>query len=249
MKLVNHLDSDGVTILTAKTVPQVKAGTIGTPKKLALQNVGDEVLAGLEHRITQVGSGDGYTMAEWGFDAVTLSPPWGLSAVVLTNAGSTQWGSGGAGRKFFVITALLGGGETGPSMEVFADIVNVGASLGDRVSLNWQTVPGATQYKIYRSVSSGAYATPALRATVNAPGTSYTEDGASLSSGAPPVENTTGGAGPTYGSPPGAFQTTPLVIGSLPVGKAIFYWLQEDVPLGTSSTGNPRTVSLEPVET
>lgn len=247
MKTVSHLDSDGVTVITAKTLTQVKAGTAGTAKKFGFWNTGTEALTGCELGITQVGSGDGYSMAEWKFDTATLSPPWGWTATVQTNGGTTQWGAGNAGRKYYVITAVNASGETGKSLEVYADIVNVGASLGDRVLLSWTAVPGATSYKIYRSTTSGVYSTPALLTTVV--GTSHTDDGAAVASGAPPSSNTTGGSSPTYGTPPtGGFQTTPLVIGTLPVGKAVFFWGRVNVPLGASSTGNPRSFTVVPVE-
>jgi len=248
VKLVNFLDSNGVTVLTAKTLAQVTAGTAGAGVKLGFQNVGDEALAGLELQLEQVGSGDGYSMAEWVFDTATLSPPWGVTATLQTNIGTTQWGAGNAGRKYFVITAVNATGETAQSVEVFADVVNVGASLGDRVLLAWTAVPGATSYRIYRSTTSGSYATPKLVATVADPGVSYTDDGSAVTSGAPPADNTSGGTGPAYGTPPTGYQETPLVVGGLPVGKAVFYWVRADVPLGTSSTGNPRSVKFVPVE-
>lgn len=248
MKLVSHLDSNGATVITTMTLAQVRAGAAGTPKKFGFWNVGDEALASLQLPITQVGAGDGYSMVEWVFDALTLSPPWNVTATVQTNAGTTQWGSGGAGRYRYVVTAVNATGETSRSLEVYADIINVGATLGDRVLLSWTAVVGATSYRIFRSLVSGTYTTPSLLATVSSPGVSLTDDGASLSSGAPPDDNETGGLSPNYGVAPTGYQQTPLVVGSLPIGKAVFYWVRVDVPLGTTSLGNPRSASINPEE-
>lgn len=236
-----HVDSDGATIITSKQLAQVKAGTSGTAKKFGLQNVGDEVLTGLEYQIKQSGDGDGYLFTQFAFDTVTLSPPWSFAADVEPTGGS--WGAS-TGIKYYVITALNGSGETYQSLKVLANI----AAATDRVELSWAAVPGATGYKLYRSTLSGSFPSPSLLATLGSGATTYTDAGAAVSAGSPPADNTTGGASPAYGTPPVSFQTTPLVIGTLPIGKIIFYWAREVVPIGATSTGNTRTTILEPVE-
>lgn len=240
-KLMVHLDSDGATLITSKQLPQVKAGTSGTAKKFGKQNVGDVVLIGLQHQIKQAGTGDGYLFTQFAFDTVTLSPPWGFAAAVAPTGGS--WGAS-LGIKYYVITALNGLGETFKSLQVSATV----AAAANRVDVSWQAVPGATGYKLYRSTSSGSFLTPSLVATLGSGATSYSDTGSAVSAGAPPPDNTTGGAAPAYGTPPVTFQTTPLVIGTLPIGKTIFYWARKVVPLGTTSTGNTRKTILEPVE-
>jgi len=241
VKALDHFDSDGVTRIVAKTFPDTEAGATSAAKKLGSMNVGDEALVNLQLQLAQAGGSDGYTMFEWALDTATLSPPWGLSATRQASGGS--WG-GALGTKYYVVTAVNANGETGPSLEVSAQV----QTNSDSIVLGWQSVPGATSYKVYRATTSNGYVSPSLIATVTAPGTGYTDTGGSPSAGAPPTENTTAGGAPNYGTPPTSFQTTPLAIGNLPVGKAFFYWARVVVPVSKTSAGNPRQALFKPVE-
>ena len=62
----------------------------------------------------------------------------------------------------------------------------------------------------------------------------------------PATTNTTGGAGPTYGTPPAGLNTAvaPFLIGQSPgtleIGEMAFYWVNRVVPSNSTPAGNPR---------
>jgi uncharacterized phage protein gp47/JayE len=76
----------------------------------------------------------------------TLSAPQGLSAIQSSTSGSLT-----ATTYYYVVTALNDNGETTAS-----DQASVAISSGGSATLTWSSVVGATEYKIYRSTSSGS---------------------------------------------------------------------------------------------
>jgi hypothetical protein len=112
--------------------------------------------------------------------AVALPPPAGLAAAL---AAGGSLASGAA--QHYVVTGTDSTGETLQSVEVA-----ITPSAGNlSVSLAWSQLPGASGYKIYRSVTSATYVSPCLLATLPSGATvSFLDDGtASLGTGAPLV--------------------------------------------------------------
>jgi hypothetical protein len=232
------LDSDGFTTIVQENWPDIFAGTTGTAKKFGFENNGDRPLGatpgpatGLEIAIVQVGANDGSAMLRIGLDTVTLSQPWSMAAA-LGPAGGV-WGS--TGTRGWKITALNATGETIQSFEVTFNVTDT----SKKVTLTWVNPPGTTQNKVYRTDTPGTYGATSRRATI-AVTTTYDDDGAALSAGQPPSENTSGGAGPAFGTPP-ALGTTPLQVTLMEVGRQKFYWVNRVVPGATSEDGNPRS--------
>src|SRR3989304_2039452 len=155
-----HLDSDGVTQITAQAWANAVAGETQTAKKFGIQNIGTRTLGiptfsnGVQLTNAQSGTTDGYSMMRIGLHTATWSCPWNVTAVEL--AGSGVWGA--AQQYGWVVTALNATGETGPSIEVLFTVVTV----GNRVTVAWTAVPGATSYKVYRTATPGTEPTPSL---------------------------------------------------------------------------------------
>ncbi len=107
-----------------------------------------------------------------------VSPP--IAKLMATAGGALVLGT----TYYYVITSITGNGESlaGAEMSFTA------SSAAQSVTLTWELVLWATGYKVYRSLASGVYATPALVTTINAPSILTCSDvGVSLSTGAPPT--------------------------------------------------------------
>lgn len=251
--LIAHLENDGATVITAKTLSDILAGTTGTAFKLGVKNVGDRDLgqtANLAAAITQVVGNDGFNRLRIKKDIATISPPWDMAAVLGPPADGGVWGT--TGTRGWVVTATNATGETVRSDEVTVNVDNT----TKRVTVSWKQVTGATGYKVYRTATPGTYAANNLRATIGSGATiSYVDDGSATGAGVPPGSNTTGGAGPNFGTPPADLNTltapiTPgQVPGTLEIGESSYYWLNRVVPSNSSEAGNPRTAKIAFTET
>lgn len=137
-----------------------------------------------------------------------LPAPGQPSVARVGASGTTTYG--------YRVTALDGTGETLPSTE--RTITNANAVLDgtNYNTITWVEIPGAVQYKVYRTTSNGTPATTGLIGTLNG-GTSITLNDTGLAAGAAvPGANTTGGA-----SFAGGIQgTTANLSGSLTVAGA-----------------------------
>jgi len=86
---------------------------------------------------------------------------------------------------FYVVTARNDLGETLQSSEVSATT----ASPNRQIHVTWGAVTGATSYRVYRSLTTGVYTSPALLATTTSP--AYVDTGTpGVATGTPPVANT-----------------------------------------------------------
>lgn len=241
---VKHLSADGATQITEKIWPDAIAGEVQTAEKFAVENNGDRDLgespSALVLSIEKVGTNDGDTMMRIGKDVPTISPPFKV-LISLTGAGA-----GGVfastGVHSYRITVFNATGETIGSVEVSINVDDV----TKKVQLSWSQPPGSfTGYKVYRTTTAGSYPDPSLRATIGSPSTTtFVDDGTAVSTGALPLTNTTGGAGPTFGTPP-ALGTADLNFGELEIGQSGYYWVNRVIPGGTSETGNPRLAQLK----
>lgn len=231
---INHLGSDGNPTGLGYNWGTVQAGAAVVATKWGVENTSTRALGGnaLLMALVAIAGNDWINFFACALDTVTISRPFNLAAALGGSGGS--WSQ--TGLVYYVITAINANGETVASLELSATL----ASTGQKVTLTWTQVPGATGYKIYRSFTSGLYATPCLRTTVGAGSTvTFIDDGSALSAGAPPSANTTGGAAPNYGTPP-ASGPGPLSFGVLAIGQQVFYWEYATVPSSASEAGNPR---------
>jgi hypothetical protein len=233
--LLQHLLKDGATAFTQVDHGDLRAGETGPAAKYGIENIGDRVLEGVFAHIQQVGDNDGASMLELGVDFDTLSRPWGEAAADHSSGGA--WGA--TGTYGVRISAINSTGETVASREVTFTVTN----SGRRWQYTWDEVPGATGYKVYRTATPGTYGSSTLRATLGET-TSYIDDGGATGAGQPGAANTTGGAGPNYGTAP-AMQTDDVVFGDLAVGQQAFYWARVKVPIGTPEIGNRRTALID----
>lgn len=250
-KRVVVYDADGATVLTNKTLATLLAGATGTAQKFGVKNVGDQDLGGAlvaQALISQVDTGDGWTRLRIKKDTATLSPPWGFSAAV--GAGSGTWGA--PGTRGYVIISRNATGDTIASTEVTAPIT----VLTQQVTLTWTQVTGATGYRIYRTDTPGTYSGNNLLTTIGSGATvTFLDTGAATGAGSVPTTNTTGGAGPAYGTPPATLDTTTTPVslgqtaGTLAVGETSFFWINRVVPANSAEAGNPRQVRIKFVET
>lgn len=208
MPSVRFTDSDGFTTIPIENWPDIFAGVNSRPRKFCVENNGSDRAMGnspgpangLQVEIDQIGTNDGSTEFRIASDSVTLSPPFGLTAVLGPATG--VWGV--AGTYGWKITAVNATGETIGSFEVTFNVT----ALGNAITLTWNTIAGATNYKIYRTPTPGTYGASTLVTTVGAVGT-FNDTGAATTSGTPPTKNTTagwtlsaglGGAGGVWGA-------------------------------------------------
>lgn len=104
---------------------------------------------------------------------------------VAPNMGAPSQAAGGAfaaGNTFWVLTAFNADGESVKSNEVTLNMV-----LNNKATLSWTQIPGATGYRLYRSLVSGVYgATSKVNVSIGAVGT-IDDTGAALIAGQPPA--------------------------------------------------------------
>ena len=237
--IYKHEQADGATQILAQVWADAYAGVAQTAAKFCVENAGDRTATKVSCSIVQVGTNDGYGMLRIAVCPNTISKPFTIVATLGAAGDGGVWGQ--VGQYYWVITATNAAGETIASLEVTA---NVDVTT-KRVTLTWDQVTGASGYKVYRSTVSGSYTTPSLAATVSGGATlTWIDGGGSLSAGAPPTANTTGGAAPTYGTPP-TLGYGPLTVGDLKVGQQYFYWVNRVVPGATTDTDNPRQALVQ----
>lgn len=262
---IRYRSADGFTLIPGPTedLGQVAASlsdvVLTTPLKICLENAGDRAIGAdpflsVVLRRVAVGSNDGVGFIRTAADPNgTLSRPWGDDTLASVPTGAPTadlvgpYGTWTPGTYGVVATALNGTGETIASEE---KTFTAGAT--DLWEYNINAVPGATLYRFYRTATPGTYGASTL--VYEGPYTVFQDDGSAPSAGTPPEENTTGGAGPSYGSAPadGSFNTTDITIASAPnglaVGRQFFFYLRLRLPAGASQVGNKRQGQVKPVE-
>jgi hypothetical protein len=192
---IRYLDRDGATQPpTTFDLGSAIAGHPQTPRKFAIQNIGDRAggsspFNGSELRRVAEGVNDGFGQFRIALDTETLSVPYGpVTATLGATADGGVWA--GVANQFYRVTAVKGDGETPGSLEVVVLVDDV----TKRVTLAWTEIPGATGYRVWRSLTSGAYGPTALVATIGSGAvTTYVDDGTAPGAGTIPTVNTTGG--------------------------------------------------------
>lgn len=126
----------------------------------------------------------------------TLSLQGGLTATALPTPSAptiTTGGTAGSTTYSYTITALDGVGETIASSAGSTATGNATLTAGNYTIITWNSISGATSYKVYRTVGG---ATQGLITTVTTKlgATQTTNDTGLAASGSSPTTNTTGGA-------------------------------------------------------
>jgi hypothetical protein len=254
--IVQHFLADGATAITGVQLSNILAGTTGTPLKFGVKNVGDRPLGNAFNSATNVTlsivatpGNDGSTRFRAAADASgTLSPPFGFTATLGAAADGGVWGA--TGEYEYVAVAKNGTGATIGSSGVTVQVDDT----TKRVTLAAPGVTGATTYDLYRTATPGTYGASTFLANVGAGAINFVDDGSATGAGTPPLTNTTGGAGPTYGTPPAGLNTavSPFLIGQSPgtleVGEMDFYWINRVVPSNSTPAGNPRQARIRTSE-
>lgn len=266
--------ADGFTIVSGATkddgqiVASPSVVVFDEAKKMCIENIDSRKFGGSPSngavlRRLQIGSNDGWAYARMAADPNgTISKPWGVQldgSGVLTG-GPTAVSLGGPygvwpGTGFYgvVVTAENAVGETIASVETVFEVM--------AVNEEWQfaivQVPGATNYRWFITDVPGTYDAYSLAFESGSGAVlTFTFDGdiAGLTAGTPPDENTTGGAGPYYGTDPidSVFSISDLPLASAPagiaVGQQVFFYYIERLPAGATMLGNKRQFGLLPVE-
>lgn len=129
-------------------------------------------------RINLVGNPTGGTFAFTYSIGTFLSPP-----ILIESTPSAGGGTFTAGTQWYKVTAISANGETTASNEVFGSV----SGSGEKITVSWNIVVGATGYKLYRgSVSGGENI---LVTTTGASTFSYVDTNVGTSA-TPPVTNT-----------------------------------------------------------
>jgi hypothetical protein len=272
---IRFREGDGATLIAGNTedegqvVALPSATAFTDPVKVCLENISDRSMGNVAGftslllRVTQVGSNDGWTMGKIADDPNgTISKPWGAgvddfalptgapTATLGAGSGGGWAAAGGVGEYGGVVTALNATGETIASVEV---TFTVGA-LTEEWLIDWEDVPGAASYNYYRTAVDDAGTYGAYSFVANVAVSQYNDVGAAATVGAPPADNTTGGAAPDYGTPPADldFDDVDLTIATAPDGLAVgqqwFFYKIVAVPANTLALGNKRRFRLLPIE-
>lgn len=226
-----YLNNDGYTQISSKDFGNILSGNNSVARKFFVWNDKNRAVT-LQGSIVQVGNSDMYNFIKWAWCPNTLGCPSGI-VLSLVAGGALVVDT----TYYYKITALNATGQTTGSIE--KSIIPTAGNQS--IKLDWNTVTGATQYKIYRSVVQGSY-TDAYIDTVNAPTVTYTDVGVTTSAPSIPIENTTAGAAPNYGIAPTLAAGTLSV--TLLAGEQKAFWGRVDIPDGTTETGNPRSCNI-----
>ena len=230
-QIVASADANTITITMPvgnKTAGLAGGGTIVSASFLISSGLDDAVI------------GQGWGIPTWGGTGPGIGTPPSAPAATLAAGGTLVAGTA----YYYMITAVVGGNESGPSAQVTAT-----PTAGNQtINLTWSAVVGATGYKVYRTTTSNNYLTPALAGSPAV--TSFSDTGVALSIGVPP--------GTGWGV---AFDSTKLypvdptvnqlrlwdldnfgqdLVANIRAGK-IYYWHQ---PGGLSSPAVPLTQTI-----
>jgi hypothetical protein len=153
-----------------------------------------------------------------------LVAPTGLTATAVVP------GTHAAGTYYYVVTALVGTGETTRSAEASATLSGAGG-----VSVTWAAVAGATSYRVYEGTTA---ATETQYYTVTAPLTSFSDTGAAGTAGTPAPTNV------AFISAPTAFIGTVNATGGTMGAGTRYYLVQAVTALGHTNNSAVATATI-----
>jgi hypothetical protein len=239
-----YFDSDGYTELFAENFGNIFA-TATFAKKIFIQNDKALETGVVTGEIGQYSDSDGYSMVRWALCPNTLSCPFNVAAELQAGGSLTADTT-----YYYRITAFNALGETTGSVEVSA----LTTAANKTIKLTWGKVEGAEGYIIYRSTSQ-VY-TNARRDVIEDPDTlEWTDTGQVSDPSSPygwpgintdfdlPIENTTAGEAPDYGTAP-TLAAGDLTIGILQPGQMKALWLGVASTLSTLEDDNPRNAII-----
>lgn len=236
---IRHWDKTGRTVVAAVDWGQIFSNQTATARKYFVENTSARALSNVSATIVNASSssGDGIFYFEMAADTDTVVPPYEVAAELSAPAAGGLWSS--TGTVYYVVTAINATGETQQSSEVSATIDDT----TEVVTLTWTEPAGATGYKIYRSGTTGTFGATSFLITLGITDT-YIDDGSiALTTGAPPIANTTAGPAPNYGTAP-TLSGDPITIGAMAIGQQFAYWTNWDVPFGIDERSNPRNIRI-----
>lgn len=191
-----------------------------------------------------IGSGSTTSFVDDGSATTSGTPPttnktggWTLTGVLSGAGAGGVWPSTG-NRNWRVAARDSTGTIVAVTHEVIVNVDNT----TKKVTLTWASVSGAFDYQVFRSTVSGSYLSPALVATVLAPGTTYEDTGTNTIAGQL-IEV------PSFGIPPTNFDNTNKTVGTVEPGRQIFFWVNRVVPASIPEVGNPRLALIAARET
>lgn len=236
-KAVTRYEGDFRTLMSGDTYDEgsVADNAATTPRRLVWKNTGDEQLDSVLMRRQQVGANDGWTFLQIAEDQGQLTDP----VVAPTGVKKTGAGLEIGDYKAKVVFYNAEGETVGSAASAI-----VATTSGDQ-QITW-TIPvggaGTVGRKVYRTVV-GATGTYKLAKTVaNNVDVTVDDDTADGSLGVvEPSANSTGSEG--------AWGTADVVIGTVAVNAYVACWARYNVPISTTTQGNPRQALVTFMET
>ena len=153
-----------------------------------------------------------------------LLTPTGLLATAVAP------GTRAAGTYYYVVTALVGTGQTLASAEASATLSAAGG-----VAVSWAAVAGATSYRVWEGTTAAG---ENQYYTVTAPTTSFNDTGVAGTSATLPVANT------AFISAPTAFIGTVNATGGTMVAGTYYYLVQARTALGHTNNSAVATATI-----
>ncbi len=227
------LDKTGVLEISSINFGIVEAGSPG-PIKFGYQNRKSRIVSPAVISIQQ-GANDLYNYLKAAIDLITLSCPYNMAIELVGQSHVLSLIT-----YYYTVVAYNCNGRTGQSLEVSIAV----ADSSHAPKISWDQVLGADGYYIYRSTSSGLYTDCLITKITSGSIRSFIDTGTLAGVGSPPLENTTGGASPNYGTAPVLTYATILGLGQTKPGQQKFFWSEVDAPLTVTEGDNPRNCIL-----
>jgi len=235
--IVKVFDSDGETELGSKVFSDLVAGNTDAVK-LFLQNNLSRELINLIGSISQYSESDMYTFMSWALDIETLSCPFNVSGS-LVSSGTLETTM----QYYYRVTAYNSIGETTGSIEISVTTDTVNKSI----LIEWDEVPGAVGYRIYRSTDQD-YTEARIMDYIGTP-SGWLDEGIFTPSGFDlPIINTTAATGGVnYGTAPtgSSFTSDNLAFDNVQIGEQKIFWLKVSPGVSLLESDNPRTAILD----
>jgi hypothetical protein len=219
------LDSDGATPLVSINFGNVLAGGFSAPRLLFMDSFGDSPCNQSEFGVEATSGNDGVTFAQVVEAGLIDNSGVAIAALVEATGGII---AAGASIVYKVTSFDRWNNQTVVNAAGVGPVFSVGAT--NKVTLTWGAVPGAFKYGVYSSISGGSFYKVGESSAAEFTDLNGTNDGIT----APPVSGT------AYVMDDIGWSAGPISGGDMAVGTKKAVGLRENVPLGTTATGNPR---------
>lgn len=239
-------DSDGELILTGYNFSTLIAGGASSEKKIFLQNDQDVDSGILTLRMIAMNNADGNASAlseklAWLKCTKTLSCPFAVQGSALTGGTLTA-----DTPYYYRVTARNNNAKETTGSREFTFTPD---ALNKSVQLSWEKPSASdagnyspTGYRVYRSTVSNSFDNCFVKEVLGGDTLSFIDTGYALSGVNLPLENTTGGASPEYGtSPSSGWAPAPsgvpaddLSVGVLKSGEQFPIWVKSVIDLSST---------------